>query len=82
MDKKEIFEKVVDICKDVFDNSELVITDESAATDIEEWDSITHFDLINDLEKEFGVSFTLAEVTESKNLGDLVDALIRHLNEK
>ena len=82
MDKKEIFEKVIEICKEVFENEDVVLTDASTASDVEGWDSITHLNLISDLEDEFGIAFTLEEITKSKALGDLVDALMKHLEEK
>ena len=80
MDRKEIFDKVKAICRDVFENEELELTEESDANEIEEWDSITHLNLISDMEEEFRVSFTLEEISNAKNLGELVDALIRHLS--
>ena len=81
MDRKEIFDKVVAICKDVFDNEEVILTEASDAAEVEEWDSLTHLNIISDMEEEFKISFTLEEITDAKNLGELVDALMRHLEE-
>ena len=66
MTREEAFERVVDICRDVFENDDL--------------DSLTHLNLINDIEEEFKMKFTLDEFSNSANLGELVDALMKHLN--
>lgn len=80
MTRKEAFERVVDICRDVFENDDLELNDESNANTVDEWDSLTHLNLINDIEEEFKMKFTLDEFSNSANLGELVDALMKHLN--
>ena len=82
MEREEVFEKVTGICRDVFEDDSLVITDETTANDVNGWDSLTHLSLIDEIEEAFDVAFTLDEVTGSKNVGELVDALIRHIEEK
>ena len=79
MDKNEIWEKMMEICRDVFENDELILTEQTCAADVEEWDSLTHLTLISDLEEEFEISFTLAEISETKDLGGLLQAVMRHL---
>lgn len=80
MTREEAFEKVVDICRDVFENDDLELNDESNANTVDEWDSLTHLNLINDIEEEFKMKFTLDEFSNSANLGELVDALMKHFN--
>ena len=81
MEKRKIFEQVVEICRDVFDDDSLVLTEESTASDVERWDSLTHLSLVNELEQTFKVAFTLDEMS-GRTLGDLVGALVKHLEEK
>ncbi|MBQ8983929.1 MAG: acyl carrier protein [Lachnospiraceae bacterium] len=81
MDREEVFSKVADICKEVFDDESLEVTETSSAKDIEAWDSLTHLDLISALEDTFQVSFTLEEFSGAKNLGELVNYLMKHLSE-
>lgn len=80
MTRQEAFERVVDICRDVFENDDLELNDESNTNTVDEWDSLTHLNLINDIEEEFKMKFTLDEFSNSANLGELVDALMKHLN--
>ena len=80
MSKNEVLVKIIEVCKDVFENVDLEMTEKSCAADIDEWDSLSHLSLISDLENEFGISFTLDEINNSKNLGELAEAIIKHLS--
>lgn len=82
MERREFFEKINEICRDVFEEDDLVVTDVTTAEDVEGWDSLTHLTLISEIENEFGVKFTMGEIQKSKNVGELVDALIRHMDGK
>ena len=82
MDRNEVFEKVCEICKDVFDNENLVITEATSAADVEGWDSLTHLSLIDEIEQAYDIGFTLDETTGSKNIGELINAIIKHIEEK
>lgn len=82
MERNEVFEKMVEICKDVFEDDNLIVTESTAAADVEGWDSLTHLSLVNELEETFEVAFTLDEVTGSRNLGELFTALMKHISEK
>lgn len=82
MERNEVFEKMTEICRDVFEDDSLTVTESTTAADVERWDSLTHLTLVNELEEMFEVAFTLDEVTGSKNLGDLLTALMKHIEEK
>ncbi len=82
MERNEILAKINEIAKDVFDNDEVELTEATTANDVEEWDSLSHLSLIGDTEDEFGITFTLAEVSGSKNVGELIDAIVKHMGEK
>ena len=43
--------------------------------DIPDWDSMNYLLFIAELEKEYGVSFTMDEVLSAKSLGDVRTAL-------
>lgn len=82
MHREEVFEKLVEIARDVFERDDVELKETSTAADVEEWDSLAHVSLISDLEDEFEITFTLDEITNSKTLGELMDALIKHIDEK
>jgi len=64
-------ERMQIIFRDIFDDDGLVIRPEMTAADVEAWDSLSHFNLIDAVEREFKVRFTTAEVTSLQNVGDL-----------
>ena len=78
MNRDEIFVRIADICKDVFDDETLELTEESCSANVAGWDSLTHLSVISDIEDDFDIAFTMEEIN-SKNLGELVDAVIKHL---
>lgn len=76
MSKEEILKKINDILKDIFDDESLVISMETTAKDIDEWDSLNHITIISTIENEFNVDFTMEEVVNFKNVGDIVDKIV------
>lgn len=79
MDRNEVLVKLTEICEDVFEIDNLILTFETTAEDIEEWDSLSHLSLLNEVESEYGFKFTMAEIQALKNIGDLVDTVIKHV---
>ena len=78
MDKQSIFDAVQQIFRDNFDDEELVITPETCADDIEDWDSLEQINLLTAIEKKFNIKFKLADVRGLKDVGDLLD-LVAHM---
>ena len=68
----ELKERVNDIFREVFDDDSIRITEETAAKDVEGWDSLTHVNLIIAVEKKFKVSFSTKEVVALRNVGDFL----------
>ena len=77
MDKQSIFDAVQEIFRDNFDDEELVITRETCADDIEDWDSLEQINLLTAIEKKFAIKFKLADVRDLKDVGDLLDLIER-----
>ena len=72
MTPEQIHEKLTGVFRDVFDDDSLQISEATTAKDIEEWDSLTHVNLIVAAEKAFAVSFTTKEVKALANVGDFI----------
>ncbi len=76
MERQEVFEKLTGIFEDVFDIEDVELTDATSADDIEEWDSLSHIQLIVAVEKAFKTKFTSLEIMKWKNVGELVDSIL------
>ena len=79
MERSEIFKKVNEIFCDELDNEDIVLNDDTTADDVEEWDSLSHVQLIVAIEKAFGIKFTSNEILSWSNVGQLVDSLENRL---
>lgn len=75
MEKQEIFNRVQELFREVLDNEEIVLTNETTANDVEEWDSLSHVQLIVAIEKAFKIKFTSSEILSWKNVGEMVDSI-------
>ena len=79
MTREKIFEDVTEIFRDVFDDDEIVIGDETNSADIEDWDSLEHIELVINMEKHFGLKFNIKEVNKLQNVGEMVDLIQKML---
>ena len=70
--------KLYSIISKVMDVPESEINDQSSPENIESWDSLSLYMLIDDIETEFNVKFTLEEILEIKNVGDFKKQLKKH----
>ncbi|HOT89611.1 MAG TPA: acyl carrier protein [Bacteroidales bacterium] len=68
-------------CK-VFDDNEIKITRETYSDDIDEWDSLSHINLVVAIEKHFKIKFNNAEILRWKNVGNMLDSINEKLNQK
>ena len=75
MEKEVIYKKLNEIFCDVLDLDDIELTDETTASDIEEWDSLAQIQLVVAIEKAFGLKFTSQEIVDWKNVGDMVDSI-------
>lgn len=75
MEKTEILAKLQEIYQDVLDNDEIELTEATTADDVEEWDSLSHVQLVVAIEKEFKLKFTSKEILSWNNVGDLVNCI-------
>ncbi len=79
MNREEVFKKINDIFIDVFDDTSIVVGEETSAKDIEDWDSLTHITLISAVEEEFGIKFAMKDVLGMKNVGEMVNIIMEDM---
>ena len=68
---EEILKQVNDVFKDVLDNDSINIRENTTADDVEEWDSLSHIQLVVAVEKYFKIRFTSSEINNFKNVGEM-----------
>ena len=79
MNENDIYTKLTNIFQDVFDDESLALTPQMTADDVEDWDSLTHVNLMVAVEKGFGVRFSTREVKNLRNVGDFVSLIGKKL---
>lgn len=76
MERNEIYAELNEIFMDVLDLDEVELSDATSADDIDEWDSLSHIQLIVAIEKAFKIKFTSKEIMSWKNVGEMVDCIL------
>lgn len=82
MTKEEVLDQVSNIIHDVLDEPDLPITFDTTADDVDGWDSFNHINIVVATEDNFGVKFNTAEIEELKNVGELVDLVLRKMGSR
>ena len=71
----EIYNRLNEVFREVFDDDSITVNAETTAADIEDWDSLTHIQLIAAVEDEFGVKFSMKQMSSMKNVGEMAQIL-------
>jgi len=72
-------EQLEPIFRQVFDDEAISLQRETTSDDIEEWDSLTHMNLVVALELRFKIKFALGELQKLRNVGEMLDLINRKL---
>ena len=70
--ENEILNRMNIVISDILDLKELSLSKNMVASDIEGWDSLNHINIIVAMENEFNIKFTLNDIKNLKNIGDLI----------
>ncbi len=79
MTREEIYAEATEIFRDLFDDDEIEINDETTAADIEDWDSLEQINLLVAMEKRFKIKFSVGEVEGLRNVGEMIDLIASKL---
>ena len=77
MGSNEVLQIVNGIFIDVLENNDIKLTPQTTATDVEEWDSLNHIQLVVAIEKRFKLRFSSSDIQKWKNVGDMCEAIAK-----
>ena len=75
MERNEILKQVNEIFINTLDNPELIIAEATSANDVDEWDSLTHIQLVVATEKHFNIRFSSKEIQSWKDVGEMINCI-------
>ncbi|HEX2959779.1 MAG TPA: acyl carrier protein [Chitinispirillaceae bacterium] len=75
METVEILERINNVCRDVFDIENLVVTIDTKMEDVDGWDSLSKVNLIASLAEEFSIKFSMEDVGKMETIGGIVAIL-------
>ena len=79
MTRLEIIDKLTPVVREVFQNENMVISDDLSAENVETWTSLSFMQLLTQIEENFGFKFKMMELIQLKTMGDIVNAMEKHL---
>lgn len=79
MTRQEILDQLTDIFRDILDVDDLEVTDSLKADDVDEWDSLSHIQLIVAIEKHWKIKFNAREIMTWQNVGQMVDTIVQRI---
>ena len=77
METNEIVSRLTPIFRDVFNDKRPVVSEGMTAADVPTWDSLSNINMIIAVEKAFGVKFSIKDVRNLKNVGELLELIKR-----
>lgn len=75
MEKEKILSEVQDIFRNILDQEHLVLKPETTAADVEDWDSLSHIQLVVAIEKHYKIRFTSKEIQSWKNVEEMINSI-------
>ena len=79
MQEQDIYTALNEIFSDVLDEENIDLRPETTADDIEEWNSLSHIELVSAIEQHFGIRFTSREIMMWRNVGEMVATILERL---
>lgn len=80
MTNDQILLTVTDLIREVLELPDLKVSAATSAANVDEWDSMTHMQIIAGIEGKFKIRFALGELQVLKNVGDMIELIQKKLS--
>ena len=79
------YDDVMNLCweifRTVFSDPQLSVNETTSASDIADWDSLAQITLLMSMEQTFEIKFSLDEVEDLQNVGEIVELILTKVNQ-
>lgn len=79
MTRDYVVARTQEIFRDIFNNDTLILHDQLSASNIDDWDSLSHVNLLSAIQQEFKIKFELGELHQLKNAGAIIDIIVKKI---
>lgn len=79
MANPEILDQVNQVFALALGRTDVKLTPETSADQVDGWDSLTHAVLLSEIQKHFGIRFSITEALHLKNVGQLCELVEQKL---
>ncbi len=80
MNKELILTEIIEILRDILKLKSFQFTENTAPSEIAEWDSLNHLLFIGAVEKKYSIKFKLNDLLKIKNLGNVAEIVSQKLS--
>ena len=80
MTREEVIEKLTPIARAIFENQEMVLSDDMSAEDVATWTSLSFMQFLTEIENQFGFKFKMMELFNLKTMGNIIDSITTHMS--
>ena len=75
MERQEIVAKLTEIFRTVYGNEDLVLEDSMTPDSVDNWVSLTHMQMTNEVQETFGIKFGIKDQTKLMRVGDIIELI-------
>lgn len=80
MEREQLVEEIHVIAREIFAKPELEINDAMGAGDVDTWTSLSFMQFLTAIEDKYGFKFKMMELLQLRNMGAVIDATMKHVN--
>ena len=82
MEREDLKNEIQEIAREIFAKPELEINDAMGAVDVDTWRSLSFMQFLTSIEDKYGFKFKMMELLQLRNIGAVIDAILKHVNKE